>query len=246
MTDRHPARRDELAAALTAVHERIAAACVAAGRAPDEVRLIAVTKTFPATDAALLADLGMLDLGENREQEATAKVAELRELRPDAAVRWHMVGRLQRNKARSVARWAAEIQSVDSLRLARALDGATGTARAAGERAEPLDVLVQASIDGDPARGGCPLDGLGELADEVAGSSELRLRGLMAVAPLGMDAGEAFATLASAAERLRRDHPNATELSAGMTNDLEIAITHGSTCVRVGTALLGARGLASP
>jgi PLP dependent protein len=240
------ARRDELAAALAAVRERIAVACAAAGRAPEEVELVAITKTFPATDAALLTDLGMLDLGENREQEAAAKVAELRELRPDAAVRWHMVGRLQRNKARSVARWAAEIQSVDSVRLAHALDRAAGAAREAGERTEPLDVLIQASIDGDPARGGCPLDALGELADEVAGSGELRLRGLMAVAPLGMDAGEAFATLAAAADRLRHDHPNATALSAGMTNDLEIAITHGSTCVRVGTALLGTRELASP
>jgi pyridoxal phosphate enzyme (YggS family) len=188
----------------------------------------------------------MLDLAENREQEAAGKVAELRELRPDAAVRWHMVGRLQRNKARSVARWAAEIQSVDSVRLARALDNAVGNARTAGERAAPLDVLVQASIDGDPDRGGCPLDALPELADEVAGSGELRLRGLMAVAPLTMDAAEAFGSLARAAERLRRDHPDATELSAGLTNDLEIAITHGSTCVRVGTALLGTRRLASP
>jgi uncharacterized pyridoxal phosphate-containing UPF0001 family protein len=157
-----------------------------------------------------------------------------------------MVGRLQRNKARSVARWAAEIQSVDSVRLARALDRAAGNAREAGERAGPLDVLVQASIDGDPDRGGCPLDTLNELADEVAGSGDLRLRGLMAVAPLGADPAESFDSLARAADRLRRDHPAATELSAGMTNDLEIAITHGSTCVRVGTALLGTRGLASP
>lgn len=240
------ARREQLAAALAAVRERIATACTRAGRAPGEVRLIAVTKTFPATDAALLTDLGMLDLGENREQEAAGKAAQLRELRPDAAVRWHMVGRLQRNKARSVARWAAEIQSVDSVRLAQALDRAAGHAREAGERAEPLDVLVQASVDGDPARGGCPLDGLDELADEVAASGDLRLRGLMAVAPLTMAAEEAFEALAGAAERLRRGHPAATELSAGMTNDLEIAIAHGSTCVRVGTALLGTRGLASP
>ncbi|MGH3763528.1 YggS family pyridoxal phosphate-dependent enzyme [Actinophytocola sp.] len=240
------ARRERIATALAAVRERIAAACVRAGRAPEEVRLVAVTKTFPATDAALLTDLGMLDLGENREQEAAAKAAELRELRPDAPVRWHMVGRLQRNKARSVARWAAEIQSVDSVRLARALDRAAAGAEVAGERAGPLDVLVQASIDGDPARGGCPLDGLAELADEVAGSGDLRLRGLMAVAPLTMDPVAAFGSLARAADRLRRDHPAATELSAGMTNDLEIAITHGSTCVRVGTALLGTRGLASP
>ncbi|HEY0447889.1 YggS family pyridoxal phosphate-dependent enzyme [Actinophytocola sp.] len=239
-------RRAELAAALAEVRERIAAACTSAGRAPEEVRLIAVTKTFPAADAALLTDLGMADLGENREQEAVDKVAELRELRPEAPVRWHMLGRLQRNKARSVVRWAAEVQSVDSVRLAEALDRAAGNAREAGERTAPLDVLVQASIDGDPTRGGCPLDTLSALADEVARSGELRLRGLMAVAPRTMDPGEAFGSLARAADRLRRDHPTANELSAGMTNDLEMAITHGSTCVRVGTALLGARGLASP
>jgi pyridoxal phosphate enzyme (YggS family) len=246
MTAPEPDRREQLAAALAAVRERIAAACAGAGRAADEVRLVAVTKTFPAIDAALLTDLGMLDLGENREQEATAKAAELRELRPDVAVRWHMVGRLQRNKARAVARWAAEIQSVDSVRLARALDRAVADARTAGERDGSLRVLVQASIDGDPDRGGCPLDELPELADEVAGSGELRLGGLMAVAPLGMDPAAAFGSLARAAERLRHDHPGATELSAGMTDDLEIAITHGSTCVRVGTALLGSRRLASP
>lgn len=246
MTVPAAARRAELATSLAAVRERIATACTRGGRAPEEVRLIAVTKTFPATDAALLCDLGMCDLGENREQEAVGKVADLRVLRPDAPVRWHLVGRLQRNKARSVVRWAAEVQSVDSVRLAHALDRATGNAREAGERAEPLDVLVQASIDGDPTRGGCPLDTLTELADQVALSGELRLRGLMAVAPLAMEPREAFELLAGAAERLRRDHPEATDLSAGMTNDLEIAITHGSTCVRVGTALLGTRGLASP
>ena len=233
--------------ALTAVRERIATACAAAGRAPEDVRLVAVTKTFPATDAALLTDLGMLDLGENREQEAAAKAAELRELRPDADVRWHMVGRLQRNKARSVARWAAEIQSVDSARLAHALDRAVAAARAEGERAGPLrrtrpGVASTATRTAAAARS----TRCAELADEVAGSGELRLRGLMAVAPLGMDPAEAFGSLARAAERLRQDHPDATELSAGMTNDLEIAITHGSTCVRVGTALLGTRGLASP
>lgn len=246
MTEQTEARRAELAAALSDVRARIAAACRAAGRAPGEVRLLAVTKTFPVTDAALLCDLGMFDLAENREQEAVAKAAELRELRPDAPVRWHMVGRLQRNKARSVVRWAAEVQSVDSARLADALARATGNAIAAGERTGPLDVLVQASIDGDPTRGGHPLDTLDTLVAEVTRRSELRLRGIMAVAPLTMPPEEAFGRLATAAERLREDHPEATELSAGMTNDLEAAITHGSTCVRVGTALLGTRGLASP
>jgi pyridoxal phosphate enzyme (YggS family) len=242
MTD----RRAEIAAALADVRTRIATACRAAGRAEDAVRLIAVTKTFPAGDAAIITDLGVTDLGENREQEAGPKVAELRELRPDAVVRWHMLGRLQRNKARAVARWAAEIQSVDSDRLVDALQKAVGTAREAGERTAPLDVLVQVSIDGDPTRGGAPLDTLGPLADHVARSSELRLRGLMAVAPLTMGAEEAFERLARAVDRLREDHPGATEISAGMTGDLEVAVARGSTCVRVGTALLGARGLASP
>ena len=111
---------------------------------------------------------------------------------------------------------------------------------------EPLDVLIQASLDDDPERGGCPLGELDALADRIARTEELRLRGLMAVAPLGVDPAAAFERLFRAAERLRKDHPNAADVSAGMSHDLEQAITHGSTCVRVGTALLGGRGLASP
>jgi pyridoxal phosphate enzyme (YggS family) len=239
-------RRAEIEAALQDVRQRIVTACRTVGRTPDTVRLIAVTKTFPVDDAALLTDLGVTDLGENREQEAGPKAADLRELRPDADVRWHMLGHLQRNKARSVARWAAEVQSVDSERLADALGKAVRTARDDGNRTGELDVLLQVSIDGDPTRGGAPVDTLMQLADRVAHSGELRLRGLMAVAPLTMTPDEAFARLADTAGRLREDHPEATELSAGMTGDLEIAISHGSTCVRVGTALLGTRGLASP
>jgi pyridoxal phosphate enzyme (YggS family) len=239
-------RRAELAANLAEVEERIAAACRAAGRARDEIRLIAVTKTFPASDAALLADLGVADVGENRDQEAGPKAAEVAGLRPGSALRWHMVGRLQRNKARSVVRWAHEVQSLDSARLADALAKAVHTARYAGERDEPLDVLIQASLDEDTERGGCPLGELAALAEHVAHTGELRLRGLMAVAPLGADPSAAFERLARAGDALRKDHPNAAEVSAGMSHDLEQAITHGSTCVRVGTALLGGRGLASP
>lgn len=246
MTEQTEARRAELTAALSEVRARIAAACRAAGRAPEDVRLVAVTKTFPVTDAALLCDLGLLDLAENREQEAVAKAADLRGLRPEAPVRWHMVGRLQRNKARSVVRWAAEVQSVDSVRLAEALARAVRSAIDAGERSGPLDVLAQVSIDNDPARGGHPLDTLDTLVEEITRKGDLRLKGIMAVAPLTMTPEEAFTRLAAAADRLREDHPEATELSAGMTGDLEVAITHGSTCVRVGTALLGSRGLASP
>ncbi len=239
-------RQAELAENLAEVEARIAAACRAAGRAREEVQLIAVTKTFPAADAALLADLGVTDVGENRDQEAGPKAAEVAELRPGSALRWHMVGRLQRNKARSVVEWAQQVQSVDSARLADALAKAVHTARYSGKREEPLDVLIQVSLDDDPERGGCPLTELDALAEHIAGTEELRLRGLMAVAPLGADPAPAFERLARAGEGLRKDHPNAAAVSAGMSHDLEQAITHGSTCVRVGTALLGGRGLASP
>jgi len=147
------ARKTELAAALAEVEERIGAACQAAGRARDEVKLLAVTKTFPALDAALLADLGALDLAENRDQEAGEKAEEVADLRPGARIRWHMVGSLQRNKARSVVRWADEVQSVDSDRLADALAKATRSALDSGQREHPLDVLIQVSLDDDPKRG---------------------------------------------------------------------------------------------
>ena len=233
-------RRDELAESLAEVRARIDAACAAAGRSPDEVELLAVTKTFPASDAAILSDLGLTAFAENRDQEAGAKVAEFTALRPDAPARWHMVGHVQRNKARSVTSWADRIDSVDSTRLADAL------AKAAADRPAPLEVLIQVSIDGDPARGGCPLPDLPGLAEHVARSSELLLRGVMTVAPLDMNPADAFHVLADEVSRLRRDHPAATVISAGMSGDLEDAIAHGSTCVRVGTALLGGRRLASP
>lgn len=238
-------RRDELAAALARVRGRIAAACAAAGRDPTQVRLLPVTKTFPARDVVLLADLGLLDVAEARDSEAAAKVAEVIALRPAVGVRWHMVGRLQRNKSRSVAQWAVQVQSVDSPRLVEALDRAARTAREAGQRRAALGVLVQVSLDGDPARGGCPLPQLEALADQVAAASQLRLEGVMGVAPLGVDPRAAFAQLGAAAQRLRRSHPGAVELSAGMSGDLEQAIEHGSTCVRVGTALLSDRPLTS-
>ncbi len=239
-------RAGELAVALAALRERIDVAGTAAGRDPAEVRLLPVTKTFPASDVALLVDLGLSGFGEARDQEAVAKVTELGRLRPGSRPCWEMVGRLQRNKARSVARWAHAVQSVDSARLAAELDRAALGAQQAGERTGPMRVLAQASIDGDTSRGGCPLPDLAALAERIAAADGLELGGVMAVAPLGADPDEAFATLATSVERIRRDHPHATELSAGMSGDLEAAIRHGSTCVRVGTALLGGRRLASP
>lgn len=238
-------RVDELRRSLAGVRERIDAACRAAGRDPGEVRLLAVTKTFPASDVAALIDIGLRDFAENKDQEGRGKAAEVAELRPRVPVRWHMVGRLQRNKARSVVRWADEVQSVDSARLADALAKAVAASRERGERDGPLDVQLQVSMDGDATRGGCPIDHLPQLVDHVTRLGEISVRGLMTVAPRDADENEAFARLAAVFEELRRDHAGLVELSAGMSGDLESGIAHGSTCVRVGTALLGGRELAS-
>jgi PLP dependent protein len=226
-------REAQLAASLAEVRERIARACAAAGREAGAVTLVAVTKTYPASDVVLLAGLGVTDVGENRDQEAAGKAAEVRAA--GATPRWHFVGRLQRNKARSVTGYADVIESVDSARLAAALDGA-----AAG-RETPLDVLVQVSIDGDPERGGAVGDELWRTADAVAAADRLRLGGLMAVAPLGWDPDRAFEELATLSGRLVAAHPAATAISAGMSNDLEAAVRHGATHVRIGTSLLGMR-----
>jgi pyridoxal phosphate enzyme (YggS family) len=234
-------RRAALADALAAVRDRIAEAARAADREPGEVGLLAVTKTWPASDVALLTDLGLDAFGENREQEGAAKAAELAELRPDAAPRWHVVGRLQRNKARSLVRWAHAVDSVDSARLVDSLESAAARVLDAGERREPLEILVQISVDADPDRGGAPVDEVPALADRVAGCAHLRLGGVMAVAPQDVAPEEAFATVWEVAQRVRAAHPRATTLSAGMSGDLEAAVAHGSTCVRVGAALLGRR-----
>lgn len=225
-------RRDELAAALAAVEQRLAAACAAAGRARDDVLLVAVSKTRPASDVALLAELGVVDVGENKDQEAAAKAAELA---ATTALRWHFVGQVQRNKARSIASYASAVHSVDRLALVPALSKGAVLAE------RTLDVLLQVSLSDDPERGGVPVAGLPALADAAAQAEGLRLVGLMAVAPLGEDPARAFDRLASCAAGLRRDHPQARAISAGMSGDLEQAVAAGATHVRVGTALFGAR-----
>jgi hypothetical protein len=233
-------RRAQLAARLARVRARIAEACAAVGRDRAEVTMVAVTKTHPASDVVLLAGLGVADVGENRDQEAAGKAAEVAAAGVD--VRWHFVGQLQRNKARSVVGYADVVHSVDSVRLATALAEA-----AQRRRDRVLDVLVQVSIDGDPARGGAlpdggdPDRGLAAVAAEVARGDKVRLAGLMAVAPLAWEPERAFARLAEIAARVRADHPTATALSAGMSADLEAAIEYGATHVRIGSALLGMR-----
>jgi pyridoxal phosphate enzyme (YggS family) len=226
-------RKDQLAASLGEVRERIARACAAAGRPAEDVTLVAVTKTYPASDVVLLAGLGVADVGENRDQEAAAKAAAARAA--GATPRWHFIGQLQRNKARSVIGYADVVESVDSLRLAAALE------RAAAGRPQPLEVLIQVSIDGDPSRGGATGDDLWQISDAVAAAPSLRLGGLMAVAPLGWEPDRAFEQLAVLSGRLVAAHPTATAVSAGMSGDLEAAVRHGATHVRIGTSLLGMR-----
>jgi hypothetical protein len=222
-------RRDELAANLAEVEARIAAACAAAGRRRDEVTLVGITKTWPASDAALLRDLGLTDLGENRDQEAAPKAAAV------TGVRWHFVGQLQTNKAASVASYADVVHAVDRPGLVAALS------RGAVRAGRTLTALVQVSLDADPHRGGARPEDVPALADAVAGAEGLVLGGVMAVAPLGADPGPAFARLAQVADLLLREHPAATAISAGMSDDLEAAIASGATLVRVGSALLGHR-----
>ena len=233
-------RRAELVAALGSVRGRLSDAATAAGRDPRSITLVAVTKTYPAADAATLVELGCADLGESRDQEAAAKVAETAQLLAGAASaaepRWHFVGRLQSRKCRSVARYAFAVHSVDRPELVSGL--ADGVRRA--ERG-PIEVFVQISLDGDPDRGGVVVADLRPLADAVATAPELTLRGVMAVAPMQADPDAAFTELAALADVLRRDHPEADAISAGMSGDLEAAIRHGATHVRVGSALLGQR-----
>lgn len=224
-------RREALAENLASVHRRIDDAARSVGRAPGDVRLTVVTKTFPASDVALLAELGVTDVAENRDQEARQKA----ELLGDLPLRWHMIGQLQRNKANSVARWARVVESVDRLALVSALSNAA----LAADR--ELEVLVQVCLDPEPGRGGAMPAEVLPLCDLVEAAAGLTLAGLMAVAPHPGDPAEAFARLAALRETVLTQHPNATTLSAGMSGDLEEAVTHGATQVRIGGAILGTR-----
>ena len=243
----------ELTGGLAAARSRLARAAEAAGRPVEQIQLLPITKFVPASDVAILWRLGCRAFGESREQEASAKIAEFDRLiaaspNPGPA-RWHMVGQIQRKKAKQIAAWADTVHSVSSDRVVAALDRATAQALADGLRARSLRVFVQISLDGDTDRGGVDIGDAGAvdgLCAQVAEAEALELVGLMAVPPLGVDADTAFAALAAEHRRILSSHPAATELSAGMSGDLEAAVRHGSTCVRVGTALMGERPLTSP
>ena len=228
-----PDRKAQLAGNLAAMNTRIDQACVAAGRDRAGVRLIVVTKTFPASDLQLLAELGVRDVGENRDQEAKAKWAACAQL----PVSWHLIGQLQRNKVNSVLKWADVVQTVDRLELAVALDSA---AARLGRR---LCVLVQVALDipVQSARGGCGPAGALALVEKVLELSHLDLCGVMGVAPVQGEPAAAFNRLAEVSRAVQGLAPWADQISAGMSGDLEAAIANGATQVRIGSAVLGNR-----
>lgn len=243
------AREEQLRDALASVRARLQRAATDAGRDVNDIELLPVTKFFPADDVAALHRLGFRAFAESRDQEAVAKVEEAGRLVAGDPVRWHMVGRIQRNKARSVAEWAYAAHSVDSAKVIAALDRAAVVALDEGRRAEPLLVYLQVSLDGDEERGGVDVsatDRLDALRSAVDAAAGLEFVGLMAIPPLGAEPGEAFARLEQERARLQEQYQQRLGLSAGMSGDLEAAVQHGSTCVRVGTALLGSRPLTSP
>jgi len=208
--------------------------CAAAGRAPAEVELLAVTKTHPAESVEYAARFGLRAVGENRVQEAVAKRAVSR-----AAVAWELIGQLQSNKARLAAEHFDRIQSVDREKLLEALN------RAAGELGKILPVLLEINAGRDPAKAGATPEAADRLLDAALARPHLRVDGLMTVAPLSSDpdvAKRTFTALRELRDRLReRTGATLRELSMGMSGDLPAAIAAGSTLVRVGTALFGAR-----
>ena len=226
-------RRAEIEANLATVRRRIDQACAAAGRDADEVTLVVVTKFFPASDVHLLSELGVRHVGENRHQEAVEKAAEC----ADLDLSWHFIGALQSNKAAAVAAYADVVHSLDRPKLV------SGLSRGAVERGRDLDVLVQVSLDPPDAAGrsGAPVEQVPDLVDRILEADGLVLRGVMGVAPLDGDPGQAFARLAETAATVRAAAPSATWVSAGMSGDLEQAVEHGATHLRIGSAVLGPR-----
>lgn len=220
-------RSPDLAERLASVRARVADAARAAGRDAGELTMIVVTKFHPVPLLEQLYALGVRDFGENRHQEAQQKAAELARLAPN----WHFIGQLQSKKARQVRAYASSIHSLDRLALVPLLDSGEGD----------RDVFLQINLTDDPERGGVVPSDLPALVDAVAAATTLRLRGVMAVAPLGEDPRPAFARLRGYAEQVRAVVPTATAISAGMSHDFAEAIAEGATHLRIGSAITGNR-----
>ncbi|CAB4329956.1 unannotated protein [freshwater metagenome] len=220
-------RHEELSRNVAIVRERIAHAALQSGRSPDEITLIAVTKTYPASDVATLIELGLIDFGENRDAEGSEKSQLLK-------ARWHFQGQIQSNKIPSIANWANVVHSLDNPRHSDRLDRTIPSEKT-------MDVFLQVSLDDAPGRGGVSPDQLNQLAIATLEKPHLRLQGLMAVAPLGVEPARAFEQLAVIHNGFSTHFPQAPYLSSGMSGDFETAIIYGATHVRVGTSILGTR-----
>ena len=226
-------RLSEIQSNLERIQTRTKNACSAAGRDISEITLIAVTKTYPAGDVDLLQQLGIENVGENRDQEASSKKSAVKNV-----FKWHFIGQMQSNKAKSVVNYADLIHSVDRWSLAKEIQ------KSAQGLNKVQQVLIQVDLDQsgpDPTRGGIWPAGLSELAASISQASHLELKGLMSVAPLGEKSERAFARLKEIRTSFLKEHPQAQILSAGMSDDLEAAILHGATHLRIGSALLGER-----
>lgn len=226
-------RLKDIQSNLEKINTRIAEACSRSKRNISEITLIAVTKTYPASDVDLLKQLGIENVGENKDQEASGKISQVKE-----KFSWHFIGQLQSNKAKSVVTYADLIHSVDRLSLAKELQ------KSASAIAKKQKVLIQVDLDQsgpDSSRGGVWPADLAALAQFISQSENLELAGLMSVAPLGENPSEVFERLAQIRSDFLKNYPNAVILSAGMSEDLEAAIEHGATHLRIGSALLGER-----
>ncbi|NPV46746.1 MAG: YggS family pyridoxal phosphate-dependent enzyme [Armatimonadetes bacterium] len=230
----------DLAANLTAVRERIAAAAARSNRRTEDITLVAVSKTRSVEEIAAAVESGVLDLGENYVQELVAKAEQLRGV-TGAPVRWHFIGHLQRNKVKYLSGLCTLIHSLDSPRLAEEI------ARRAVPPADPQPVLIQVDLAGEATKSGCPEDQVPALVETVLGLPELDWQGLMTITPYAEDPESSrpyYRRLAALRDALAaRGVParNLRHLSMGMSNDYEVAIEEGATLVRVGTAIFGPR-----
>ena len=221
-------REIEIADALKTVETQITAAAASAGRARSEVTLIAVTKTYPVTDVEILRNLGVQNFGENRSEEGVAKSAQV-------SGTWHFQGQVQSRKLRDIATWASYVHSLDSAEHVEKLS------RIATEIGREISIFLQLSLDGAPGRGGVIATDLKALADTVVNLPQIKLVGLMCVPPVEYEHERAFAEIAEVHQGFKTDFPSATYLSAGMSSDFEVAISHGATHLRIGSQILGSR-----
>jgi pyridoxal phosphate enzyme (YggS family) len=217
---------------LGTVRAGVADAARAAGRSSDELTLVVVTKFHPASMVRRLAELGVTDVGENRHQEAQAKAAEL----ADVALTWHFVGQLQSKKARQVRRYVDVVHSLDRPALVDAFRADEGD-----PVPRVVDGFVQVALSDDPQRGGVPIGEVDALVEHVLAVGTVRLRGVMAVAPLDEEPRAAFARLRSVSDAVRRLAPDATAISAGLSGDYPEAVLEGATHLRIGSAITGNR-----